>query len=73
MHRRRGHGDVAHLAPRAGVTFAVEVDSGVWYRERILGHFEVGVGLRPAQDVQHDGGFADGEAAGRDGQVEDCP
>ena len=71
VHRRRGHGDVAHLAAWFGGTLAVQVDAGVGDGEGVLGGFQVGVWLCAADDVEHDGGLADFEARGGDGEVED--
>lgn len=71
VHRRRGHGDVAHLAAWFGGALAVQVDAGVGDGEGVLGGFEVGVWLCAADDVEHDGGLADFEARGGDGEVED--
>ena len=71
VHRRRGHGDVAHLAAWFGGALAVQVDAGVGDGEGVLGGFQVGVWLCAADDVEHDGGLADFDARGGDGEVED--
>lgn len=44
-HRRRRHGDVAHLAARAGVALAVQVDTGIRDGKRPLSDRKVRVWL----------------------------